>query len=229
MGKRPATVSAILEKLEKIYGEQKAWWPTHPYEFVVWWLCGYPASDERCAKGWAGLNKDVGIAPDALLDASPKRLAAALKAGGMVPELRAVRLKEIAARVKNEFNGDLLAALIGSPGNARKALKKFPNIGDPGADRILLFAGLSPIAAIPSNCPQVLIRILSGKEPKNYGANYRDAQTAIATELPETFEARTRAYLLLKRHGQETCKAAIPRCAACPVNADCAFYPGTRK
>jgi len=51
----------------------------------------------------------------------------------------------------------------------RRALKKFPNIADPGADRILLFGGMSPVAAVPSNNPHVLVRIQSGPEGKNYG------------------------------------------------------------
>jgi endonuclease-3 len=226
--KSALSVSILLTKLEKFYGKQEPSWPTDPYEFIVWWHCGYPASDERCAKGWDKLTKDIGITPRALLDATPKLLAAALKPGGMVPELRAVRLKEIAMRVKNELGGDLRAALAASPSAARKTLKKFPNIADPGADRILLFAGIRSIAAVPSNCPHVLVRILTGKERENYGVTYRDAQTAIATELPETFDARTRAYLLLKRHGQEICKRANPKCQDCPVNSNCAYYVGQR-
>ncbi len=86
----------------------------------------------------------------------------------MVPELRALRLKEVAARV---------GELVGAPG--RKVLKKFPNIADPGADRILLFAGLEPVAAVPSNCPHVAVRILRGQERLDYGAQYREAQEFI--------------------------------------------------
>ena len=63
----------------------------------------------------------------------------------MFPELRGPRLKEIAARVQDEFGGDLRAALVGSTLRVRKTLKSFPGIADPGADRILLFAGLAPV------------------------------------------------------------------------------------
>lgn len=223
------TVPKLLDKLEKFHGEQEPCWPTDPYEFIVWWHCGYPASDKSCSKGWEKLTADVGIAPQELLDATPKQLTEALKPGGMVPELRAVRLKEIANRVKNEFGSDLGAALTSSPAKARKILKQFPNIADPGADRILLFAGISPIAAVASNCPHVLVRILSGKERDNYGVTYKEAQTAIAAEVPENFEARSRAYLLLKKHGQEICKRTNPKCMECPLLKDCAFYAGHRR
>ena len=226
---RATTVSDVLSRLEKHYGPQAPSWPTDPYEFLVWWHCGYPASDAACAKGWERLNQAVGTAPERLLKASPAKLAAALKAGGMVPELRAERLKEIARRVQDELAGDLRAALAVPVAQARRLLKKFPGIADPGADRILLFGGVTPVAAVPSNGTQVLVRILFGQERENYGVNYRQAQEAIEAETPRTLEARQRAYLLLKRHGQDICKRAKPRCEQCPVNQSCAYFAGHRR
>jgi endonuclease III len=214
----------LLDRLEEFYGQQEPSFPVDPYEFLVWWHCGYPASDAACEKGWEELKRLVGIEPQHLLRATPAKLAGALKAGGMVPELRAQRLKEIAMRVKDEFGGDLRAGLSGPLAKVRKLLKTFPGIADPGADRILLFAGIAPLAAIPSNCTHVLIRILQGPERENYSANYREAQRALAAEVPEKFDARTRAYLLLKTHGQQTCKRTNPKCEECPVKLRCAFF-----
>ena len=216
----------LLDKFEKFHGMQESCWPVAPYEFIVWWHCGYPPPDSACAKGWERLKSEVGVEPHNLLEATPQKLASALKGGGMVPELRALRLKEIAMRVKDEFGGDLCANLKGALSDARKALKKFPNIADPGVDRILLFARIAPVAAVPSNCPHVLVRVLYGKERENYGVNYREAQSRIAAEVPEAFDARMRAYLLLKHHGQEICKRTKPKCEKCPVSSDCAFFAG---
>src|SRR5215472_9139579 len=164
MAKAASSVLKILDQLESRYGPQEPSWPTDPYQFLVWWHCGYPASDAACAKGWQALTQQVGTEPQQLLAASPAKLAGALRSGGMVPELRATRLKEIAARVKDQFGGDLRAALVGPVAQVRKTLKSFPNIADPGADRILLFAEITPVAAIPSNCPHVLVRIRQGSE-----------------------------------------------------------------
>jgi endonuclease-3 len=229
MGKLIPHLPALLSELESFYGKQEPCWPTDPHLFLVWWHCGYPASDAACTKGWESLNKAIGVEPQQLLAASPAKLASALKAGGMVPELRAMRLKEIALRIQDEFGGDLRAALVGSIEQARKILKKFPNIADPGADRMLLFAGIAPIAAVPSNCPHVIVRIQRGQERENYGVTYREAQQAIEAEVPKTLDARMRAYLLLKRHGQELCKRTRPKCAQCPVSASCAFFAGNRR
>src|SRR5262249_6327320 len=109
--KAKTKIAEVLNKLENFYGAQEASWPTEPYEFLVWWHCGYPASDTACAKGWEKLNSEIGIEPERLLRATPAKLAAALRAGGMVPELRAQRLKEIARRVQDEFGGDLRGAM----------------------------------------------------------------------------------------------------------------------
>jgi hypothetical protein len=81
------TIANLINQLESFYGPQQITWPTDPYLFLVWWHCGYPASDTACAKGWASLTKTIGTAAEALLAASPEKLASALKPGGMVPEL----------------------------------------------------------------------------------------------------------------------------------------------
>ena len=147
----------------------------------------------------------------------------------MVPELRALRLKEIAMRVEDHLSGDLLTALSGSLDQARRELRKFPNIAGPGADRILLFAHIAPIAAVPSNCPHVLVRILLGRERENYVVTYREAQDAIESQIAPTFDARARAYLLLKQHGQMICKRSSPKCEQCPVSAKCALFSGKHR
>ncbi len=221
------TLTRILDVLAASQGEKGADWPTDPYLFMVWLHCGYPASDARCAKGWESLKSQFGVEAERILAANPAGLASALKPGGMVPELRAMRLKEIAERVLKQYGGDLRAGLNGLSGRqARGALKQFPNIADPGADRILLFAGISPAAAVPSNCPHVLVRIQKGQEQENYGRTYGEAQRMIEDGLPPKFDCRTRAYLLLKYHGQQLCKKSNPKCDICPVAMDCAFVAG---
>jgi endonuclease III len=226
MDLHPLSIPVLLDRLESFHGVQEPHWPIDPYQFLIWWHCGYPASDAVCERGWKALTKSIGIEPAQILAASSAKLAAALKAGGMVPEIRAMRLHEIAQRLQNEFGGDLRAALVGPIAGTRKLLKKFPGIADPGVDRILLFARVAPIAAVPSNCPHVLVRIQLGKGPEDYGATYRLAQSALDEELPAQFHARTRAFLLLKEHGQTLCKRTKPKCDGCPLQDGCAYAAG---
>jgi endonuclease III len=197
--------------------------------------CGYPATDASCSKGYEALKREVGTGSEAILAVPKAKLAKLMRLGGIVPELRAERLKTIARIVNEEFGGDLkwsLEKLLGDeklPADkrirrAKAALKEFPVIGEPGADKILLLAGLAPIMAVPSACPGVPQRILFGEEDKNYGAGYRAAQEALAAELPEKFDARRRAYLLLKRHGAEICKRTKPKCEVCPISSLCVYF-----
>ena len=135
--------------------------PSDPYEMILFVNCGYPATDTSCAKGYEALRCEVGTKPEKILAAPKSKLAKLMRRGGIVPELRAERLKTIAKIVNEEFGGDLkwsLEKLLQdekkNPGKgirlAKKALKEFPVIGDPGADKILLFARLAPVAAVPS-------------------------------------------------------------------------------
>jgi endonuclease III len=225
----------LLDKLEAHYGKQKLAGPTDPYEMIVFTNCGYPATDESCAKGYRQLKAEVGTKPDQLLKASSAKLAKLTRLGGIVPELRAERLKLIARIANENFGGNLKWALEklqndkSMPPEKRLrrmkgALKEFPVIGEPGADKILLFSGIVPIAAVPGACTGVPQRIFFGREDSNYGKGYRAAQEAMKAELPEEFAARQRAYLLLKRHGRDICKRTKPKCEVCPVSAMCAYF-----
>lgn len=224
----------VQQRLAELYGPLKAAGPSDPYEMIVYLNCGYPATDAKCAKGFDALKREVGVSPKEILAAPKAKLAKVTRPGGMVPELRAERLKEIARRVKDEFGGDLKAVLKKwmqvekkEPGKgirgAKKALQDFPVIGEPSAEKILLFAKLAPVAAVPSAHLHVPIRIFFGEEGKNYAADYRKAREILSAALPETFEARQRIYLLLKKHGQEICKRSTPKCEICPLTAQCAY------
>jgi endonuclease-3 len=218
----------VLDGLEKRYGKPKTAPASDPYEMLIVATCGYPASEPACAKGFAALRERVGVAPAAILAAPKQRLVAAMRAGGIVPELRAERLREIASRVRDEYSGDLKVALAAaSVSQAKKILKSFPTIADPGAERILLLSRLAPVMAIPSNATQVPLRLGFGREGKNWAAGYKSAQLALAEELREAFEPRIRAHLLLKVHGQTICKRARPLCEQCPVTRDCAYFATT--
>ncbi len=217
-------LEAVLDRLAALYGEPGLSPPQDPYDMLVATNCGYPASDAACAKGLAALKARFGSSPEAIIDADESVLAETMRAGGIVPELRAARLKTIAHAVQAEYGGNLRAALVRAPEvKAKAALKRFPTIGDPGAEKILLFCRIAPAAAVPSTALHVLFRLGFGEEAKGYAQTYRSVQAALAAEIPETFEARLRAWLLIRAHGQGLCRAKAPRCGECPLAADCRF------
>jgi len=234
MNEHGTKLTRILESLDELYGKQNAVGPSTPYEMLVFAICGYPANDGTCAKGFDALQREVGVSPKELLAAPKAKLTKCMRMGGIVPELRAQRLKEIARAIKDRFGGDLTAVLKqklkeeskqAGKGirEAKKVLHEFPTIGEPGAEKILLFAKLATVAAVPSAQLHVPMRLFVGQEGKSYAADYRAAREILSTALPETYEARQRAYLLLKRHGQEICKRSKPKCEVCPLTAQCAY------
>lgn len=238
MKKTAPGLAGILNQLEKHYGEQATVGPSAPYEMILFVNCGYPATDASCTKGYEALKREIGTKPEEILAAPKAKLTKLMRLGGIVPELRAERLKTIAKIVDELFGGDLkwgLEKLMTdekTPAEKRRrrvngALKEFPVIGEPGADKILLFSGMMPIA-VPSACTGVPQRILFGEEDKNYGRGYRAAKEAIAAEVPEEFDARQRAYLLLKKHGQEICKRTKPKCEICPISRMCVYFRENR-
>jgi endonuclease III len=239
MKKTAPQLPGILDLLETHYGELVAVGPSDPYEMILFVNCGYPATDASCEKGYRALQREVGTKPEQILGAPKAKLAKLMRLGGIVPELRAERLKTIAKTLDELFGGNLkwsLEKLLLDEAKgagkgirlAKKALTEFPVIGGPGADKILLFARLAPVAAVPSACPGVPQRILFGSEDKNYSAGYRAAQEAMAELLSEKFEVRQRAYLLLKRHGQEICKRTKPKCEICPIAGMCSYFQERR-
>lgn len=223
-----ARVLGILDRLELHYGRLKPVTPAGAYAMVVYANCGYPANDDTCRKGFAALRKKVGIQPRQILAASDNELTEILRLGGIVPQLRARRLKEIASRVQNNFGGNLDRQLRKSLAEAKNVLKQFPTIGDPGAEKILLFTRTAAVAAVPSNCVHVPLRLGIGTAYNTYSKDYRSVQEALAAEVKKDCGARLRAYLLLQQHGHELCKRSRPRCAACPVTEDCRYYQTTR-
>jgi len=185
-------------------------------------------------KGFEALKQEVGLSPKEILAAAKPKLVKILRLGGIVPELRADRLKEVARKVKVEFRGDLKAVLKSllprgkelaekNLRPAKKILQQFPTIGEPSAEKILLFSKLAPVAAVPSANVEVIARLWFGKAGKNYAADYRAGREILNSGLPQSLEARQRAYLLLKKHGQQTCKRSRPKCELCPLTNQCTY------
>jgi endonuclease III len=214
----------LIAKLKRHYGEPRLPPACGPFELVLWENACYLLPDDRRAEVFEGLRQRVGLSAAAILKADDKTLLALAKMGGMRPETRVVRWREIARITMSQFGGDLNAILAQPYEKAKKALEQFPSIGGPGAEKILLFCGAGSGLPLESNGLRVLTRVGYGRSQKNYAATYRSVQEAIKPELPRDTANRTRAHWLLREHGKMFCKTNAPLCRACPV-ADLCSYP----
>ncbi len=211
----------ILAALEGLYGKPPAPLPRTPFEWLLWENVAYLVNDEQRARAFRALGKLTDFRPERIAAASAERLLAVTALGGMHPEARVDRLKEI-AELALELGGGTLEALLELPEQeARKQLARFPSIGVPGAQKILMACGAGSALALESNGLRVLLRLGFGTEAKNYAQSYRSVQAALAGELPRTSAARLAAHQLLRTHGQELCKRTSPDCEACPLAERC--------
>ncbi len=228
MGKALTTMRRVLRLLEKHYGRPKPPAVTGPLEMILFENVGYLADDEQRAAAYAALKKQIGAQPEKILAASDAALVEIARLGGIMPELRAGKLRQIAELAHWIFKDDLRAILKKPLAEAKKDLKRFPSIGEPGAEKILLFTRSHPVLALDSNGLRVLLRLGFGEEKKNYAASYRSAQEAAQDQLPEDYFILIRAHQLLRQHGQELCKRSRPLCDLCPVKDACRYFQTLR-
>ncbi|HWZ82167.1 MAG TPA: hypothetical protein VNW47_06075 [Terriglobales bacterium] len=217
------TFARVVTSLRKFYGDPTLPSVTDPFEQVLWENVAYLADDEKRSAAFAALRKTAGTRPEDIMKAKPAALLTVTKMGGIVPELRAERLRQCAEIAQILLKGKLDEALGESLAKARKTLRRFPTIGEPGADKILMFAGKYSVFGLESNGLRVLLRLGFAQEQKNYSASYRLVQRAIADQLPKDCAALVSAYQLLRKHGQELCKRSRPLCEECPLRDSCAY------
>ena len=217
-------LQTIISQLAAHYGKPGSPITTDPFELILLENVAYLVSDERRAEAFKTLRKKAGVKPHEILAASPDDILQATKLGGMRPEQRVSRLKEIALIAMNEFGGNLKQVLKLPLPKAKQALRKFSSIGEPSAEKILLFARAYPLLGLESNGLRVLVRLGFGEEKKNYTATYRAVQEAIKDQLKDDYDWLISSHILLRRHGKELCKTSAPLCEKCPVRKSCAYF-----
>jgi len=223
-----SNLERIVARLSRHYGPPGPPLTNDPFELILLESVAYLASDERREEAFKLLRNVIGTKPPEILAASKDDLLRVTKLGGIAAEVRAGRLREIALIATAEFGGNMRTALKLPLAKARQAFRKFPSIGEPGAEKILLFTRTYPVPAFDSNGLRVLLRLGFGEEKKNYSASYRSAQAAIKIQAVHDCDWLIRAHLLLRQHGKELCKTTKPKCDQCPVRDGCAFFKRVR-
>jgi endonuclease III len=210
----------VIERLRAFYGEPNPLQVTDPWEMIVWENIAYLVDDKCRQEAMEALRKRIGISPAQILAAPlAKLLKVAIR--GIVPEQSAKKLCRSAEIALEEFSGNLRPILKHPLAQAKKALKRFPAIGDPGAEKILMYCRAFPILALDSNGLRVLVRLGFGEEKPNYSTTYRLVQEAIEGEIVKEYSWLITAHQLLRHHGQELCRRSKPHCAKCPLAEEC--------
>lgn len=215
-------LSRIVAALRRAYGPPPP--PlSDPFALVLHENVAYLADDEKREESFRMLREATALSPARIAAASRGTLREITRKG-ILAEDRVERLRDIAVMALEEFAGDLDEVVRRPTKEAIRALRKFPSIGLPGAEKILLFCGRLPALALESNGLRVLLRLGYSKEEKSYSASYASAQKAAQAELPGACGPLVEAHLLLRRHGQEVCRRSVPLCERCTVSRDCAYF-----
>ncbi len=228
-------LTSLVERLHRQYGDPFVPPATDPFGLILWEQVAYLVDDERRTEAYKQLEIRVGgvgggVTPEHVLAASLETLEEVARAGGAIaaPE-RAARMQRTARVAVEEWAGDLLGVLTLPPAEARRTLKRFPMIGEPGADKILMLTRTHPVLALDSNGLRVLVRVGYGEEGKSYATTYRNVQKALAPAIRPDFGWLIATHGLLRRHGQVRCTRRAPGCAACCLRKTCKYARSGRR
>ncbi len=221
MSEASLSLREALKVLKKHYGPPAPLPTADPFELVLWENVAYLAPPARRREAFEQLKSTVGTSPTAILAARAKTLEQ-VTSRGILKSTFAVKLRECAQIAVETCGGDLGAALRKAPAKAKPTLRSFPGIGEPGAEKILLFSGYESLLAPDSNGLRVLVRLGLVREGRSYARTYAASREA-AKGLSAKPRAMQEAHLLLREHGQTLCKRQLPRCGACPLVRRCAY------
>jgi endonuclease III len=220
----PARLHRVVARLLEQHGRQAPPPADTAFALVLWEKVAYLAPDARRAEAFEMLRQRVGLTPQAILAAKLSVLREIAAVGGKVEiNKRAENMQVAAAVVVDEFGGSLDNVLRLPLRDAMRALQRIYGIGEPGAERILLLMRAQRVLPLDSNGARTMVRLGYGADHKNYSTMYRSVRDAAAKELRDDFEWLIDAHLVLRRHGQDVCKASVPRCEMCSVRAECAY------
>ncbi len=217
----PASLSNVLTALRRRYGKPVRVEPRGAFAMVLFELASSGVDEAAKAQVYAELCARAGTTPDDILRATKRQLTAAIAKGGGLPAQRADRVRraaELASQIEARAGVSLDQLVKRDPLAGKLALKKLPGLGEPGAEKIVTFAGGHRALPLDSNGLRVLLRL--GFAPDRGGSAVTQAavQDALAEQLPKD---PIDAHLLLRTHGVVTCKRTRPLCPQCPLVAVC--------
>jgi endonuclease III len=220
--RRPSRLAVLLARLRESTGHITLPPVRDPYRLLIWEQVAYLSDDATRLAAFRTLEKEVGTDPEAIMRAPLATLRRIARTGGSTrADLRAKRIRFVAQRVLDRWDGNLWPVLKLPQEDAIRELMRYPAIGRPGAERILLLADAATPLALDSNGLRVLLRLGYGRDRGRYDKTYAAVQAAASPEIAETRAARTTAHFVLRAHGETLCRRAEPLCERCPIRPDC--------
>jgi endonuclease-3 len=211
-------LETALAALAKFYGLLPTP-PSDPFILFVWEVLSPHTTPAKRDAALAALKRSRSLTPDSMWQTPQKKLEQAVVLTGPYLERRVSALRAGVALFRR--SPALSAVLRGPMPAARRALKRFPQLGEGGAHRMLLFAADHAVLPVDARVNRVGRRLGYGTASGDFRKSARSVQQAISRELPRNVDSFRRAFLYLSHHGAVTCTEADPHCQVCPLLTDC--------
>lgn len=208
----------LLDALQGFYGALPQP-PRDPFTLFVWEVLSVHSTPRKRDAALTALKRIRALTPDAMWRAPQKKLEQSVMLAGPYAEQRLRALRTGVDLFRR--SPDLPAVIRGPLVAARRALKPFPQLGETGAHRMLLFAANHPILPVDARVSRVARRLGYGQASTDFRTQARSVRTALVAELPPTVDAFRRVFLYLSQHGAATCTETDPHCSICPLVTDC--------
>ena len=211
-------LQALLARLQEFYGLLPAP-PSDPFALFLWEVLSTHTTPGRRDQAFGALKRVPALTPDAIWRTPQKKLEEAVALAGPFQEQRLRALRTVVDLFRRSPH--LPSVIRGPLPAARRALKRFPQLGDASAGRMLLFAADRPLLPVDAHLQRVGGRLGYGEDGATGRKSARSVQRALTRELPPDPDAFRRASLYLSHHAMATCTAADPHCLVCPLRKEC--------
>jgi endonuclease III len=213
----------LIDGLLAKYGELRPPPISDPFELILYENVSYLVDDDHRLKAYRNLERTIGTLPEDILSASPEQFGSVVEMAGSDKIGRVANLVTCAEIAIREFGGNVRSSLELPFKKALGPITRFPSIGEPSGEKILLFCGVGEVLPLDSNGLRVMTRLGFGSESSNYSETYRTVRESLAGQFPIENRWLISAHLLLRKHGQMMCKSNHPECDQCPVVEKCDF------
>jgi|Deesub1362B_J571_1020462.scaffolds.fasta_scaffold00005_279 endonuclease-3 len=186
------------------------------FKLLIATILSQNTNDKNSIRAYMELEKNIGIEPRKLMDASLKDIIRAIKVGGLYRN-KARAIKEISKIILEKYGGDISRILKLDLEKARNELLSLPNVGPKTADILLLFIAGHPVFPVDTHILRITRRI--GLVER---ATYKEVSERWKELLPQS--KYMEAHHLLIALGRKICQARKPVCSRCPINNLCDYY-----
>jgi endonuclease-3 len=206
---------AILSKLRETF-VMPSWSKPNddPFRTLIVTIISQNTADGNTAKAFEQLSKKFEISAAALANAETGEIEKSLKVAGLYRN-KTRTIKRVSRMILDKYHGSLESILSLPLDEARRSLLELPGVGPKTADVVLLFCAGKPTIPVDTHVNRVSKRL--GLVPEN-GDCEKVRQALQSLYSPKDYLA---IHILLILHGRKYCRARIPLCECCPLNALC--------